>query len=239
MKKLYTGKVKTIYETEHPDRFIMEFSDLATAFNGVKKAELNQKGGINNQINAYLMDYLASQGIKTHFIQLLSERQCLVKKLEMIPVECVVRNLAAGSLTKRLGVEKGKPLSPPVFELFYKSDELGDPMINESHVLTFGWASAEELICMQKQTLLINQYLSALFEKAGMVLVDFKLEFGRCGGEIVLGDEITPDGCRIWDAKTQEILDKDRFRQDLGAVIEAYSDIMMRLGVTGSISHAS
>ena len=239
MKKLYSGKVKTIYQSEDPQAYVMEFSDQATAFNGVKKADLFHKGIVNNQINSHLMRFLESKGIPTHFIQQLSENQSLVKKLEMIPVECVVRNLAAGSLCKRLAIPKGQPLSPPIFEFFYKSDALGDPLINTSHIETFGWATRDELIFMQQQTLRINQILQALFTEADLILVDFKLEFGRWNHQIVLGDEITPDGCRIWDAKTQEILDKDRFRQDLGQVIESYLHIAECLDIKVAVPHSS
>lgn len=233
---LYSGKVKTIYASENPDLFVMQFSDSATAFNGSKKATLENKGAINNSINSFIMQSLEEKGVKTHFVKQLSASEALVKKLSMIPVECVVRNVAAGSLCRRLPIEEKTELNPPLYELFYKSDEAGDPFINESHAITFGWANTQQLKAMQKITLTVNRILSALFKSAGLILVDFKLEFGICDDQITLGDEITPDGCRIWDATTHEIFDKDRFRKDLGDVVSYYQEIAHRLGIKESVS---
>ena len=186
---------------------------------------------VNNRFNAFIMQKLQDAGIPTQFDRLVSDTECLVKKLDMIPVECVVRNYAAGSLVKRLGVEEGMALTPPTFELFLKDDAKGDPFINQSHVVTFGWATAEQLTRMQELTLQVNDVLKAMFDDAGLMLVDFKLEFGLFKGEIVLGDEFSPDGCRLWDKETRKKMDKDRFRQGLGGVIEAYEEVAKRLGV--------
>ncbi|MCP1363365.1 phosphoribosylaminoimidazolesuccinocarboxamide synthase, partial [Halomonas sp. BBD45] len=185
----------------------------------------------NNKFNAFIMGKLEAAGIPTHFDGLLSDTECVVKKLDMIPVECVVRNLAAGGLVRRLGVEEGMTLNPPTFELFLKNDEKGDPMINESLAETFGWATPEQLARMKALTFQVNDVLKQLFLDGGMLLVDYKLEFGVFKGEIVLGDEFSPDGCRLWDEKTREKLDKDRFRQGLGGVIEAYEEVGRRLGI--------
>lgn len=228
---LYTGKAKSVYETDHADHLILVFRDDASAFNGEKMAQLERKGKVNNRFNAFTMQKLADAGIETHFEQLLSPTEVLVKKLQMIPVECVVRNFAAGSLCRRLGVEEGRELTPPTFELFYKDDALGDPMINESQAITLGWATAEQLHQMQKITYQVNDVLKALFDQGGMLLVDFKLEFGLFHGRVVLGDEFSPDGCRLWDKETRKKLDKDRFRQGLGGVVEAYEEVATRIGV--------
>ncbi len=187
---------------------------------------------VNNQFNAFIMQVLEDNGVLTHFEKLLSAEESLVKKLDMIPVECVVRNIATGSIVKRLGVEDGLKLDPPVFEFFLKDDARHDPMINEYHIRAFGWATDEEVKRMQELTFQVNNVLQDVFTKAGMLLVDFKLEFGRFGDDIVLGDEFTPDGCRIWDAKTHEKLDKDRFRRNLGNVVESYEEVASRLGIT-------
>lgn len=229
--QLYQGKAKTIYGTNHDDLYIMQFRDDATAFNGLKHAQLNNKGRVNNYFNSYIMRFLESSGIATHFKQQLDDHTALVHSLQMIPVECVVRNYAAGGLCKRLGIKRGVALTPPVFEFFYKNDKLDDPMINEQHMLTFGWASAAEITELKQLTQRINELLLPLFLKAGFILADFKLEFGRFNGALVLGDEFTPDGCRIWDQHTQESLDKDRFRQDLGQVIESYEFVAEKIGV--------
>ena len=186
---------------------------------------------VNNRFNAFIMAKLEEAGIPTHVEELLSPTECVVKKLDMIPVECVVRNIAAGSLVKRLGVKEGEPLTPPTFELFLKNDELHDPMVNESLAESFGWASAEQLAEMKALTFKVNEVLKQLFADGGMLLVDYKLEFGVFHGKIVLGDEFSPDGCRLWDAKTREKLDKDRFRQGLGSVIESYEEVGRRIGI--------
>ncbi|MEC9482030.1 MAG: phosphoribosylaminoimidazolesuccinocarboxamide synthase [Halomonas sp.] len=230
--ELYAGKAKSVYRTDDPDRLILHFRDDTSAFDGKKKEALARKGMVNNKFNAFIMDKLEAAGIPTHFDGLISDTECVVKKLDMIPVECVVRNLAAGGLVRRLGVEEGMELSPPTFELFLKNDEKGDPMINESLAETFGWATPDQLARMKTLTFQVNDVLKRLFLDGGMLLVDYKLEFGVFKGEIVLGDEFSPDGCRLWDEKTREKLDKDRFRQGLGGVIEAYEEVGRRLGVS-------
>ena len=229
--ELYRGKAKSVYTTDDPDRLVLLFRNDTSAFDGKKIEQLDRKGMVNNRFNAFIMQKLEDAGIPTQYDQLLSDTESLVKKLDMIPVECVVRNFAAGSLVKRLGVEEGMALTPPTFELFLKDDAKGDPFINQSHVVTFGWATAEQLARMQELTLKINDILKGLFDKAGLLLVDFKLEFGLFNGEIVLGDEFSPDGCRLWDKDTREKLDKDRFRQGLGGVVEAYEEVGRRLGM--------
>lgn len=212
---LYTGKAKSVYETDHPDHLILVFRDDASAFNGEKVAQLDRKGKVNNLFNAFIMEKLAEAGIETHFEKLLNPSEVLVKKLDMIPVECVVRNYAAGSLCRRLGVEEGKQLTPPTFELFFKDDALGDPMVNESQSVALGWATEEQLAQMKVLTYKVNEVLTALFNEGGMILVDFKLEFGVFHDRIVLGDEFSPDGCRLWDKETKKKLDKDRDRKSV------------------------
>ncbi|KZY44859.1 MULTISPECIES: phosphoribosylaminoimidazolesuccinocarboxamide synthase [unclassified Oleiphilus] len=231
-KELYAGKAKSVYTTEDPNKFVLLFRDDTSAFDGEKMEQLNRKGMVNNKFNAFIMQALEEAGIETHFEALLSDNECLVKNLEMLPVECVVRNYAAGSIVRRLGVEEGKELTPPTFELFLKDDALHDPMINVSHCVSFGWATKEQLVEMEKLTYRVNDVLSAMFDKAGMLLVDYKLEFGLSEGRIVLGDEFSPDGCRIWDKETRKKMDKDRFRQGLGSVIETYEEVGQRLGIS-------
>lgn len=228
---IYTGKAKSLYRTTNPQQLIMEFRDDTSAFDGVKVERLSRKGAVNNQFNAFIMEKLAQAGVPTQFIRLCSQTQSVVQHLTMIPVECVLRNIAAGHLCSRLGITEGQTLTPPTFELFLKNDALHDPMINESLAQTFAWATPEELSEMKQLTFRVNEILRPLFLKADLLLVDFKLEFGRYQGKIVLGDEFTPDGCRIWDAHTGRKLDKDRFRKDLGGVIEAYEEVAQRLGV--------
>lgn len=229
--ELYAGKAKSVYLTDDPDRLILEFRDDTSAFDGEKVEKLARKGRVNNHFNAFVMGKLAAAGIPVHVEKLLSDNQALVKRLDMIPVECVVRNIAAGSLCRRLGVEEGMDLNPPTYELFLKNDALHDPMINESHAETFGWATVAQLARMKALTFKVNEVLKRLFADAGMLLVDYKLEFGLFHGEVVLGDEFSPDGCRLWDADTREKLDKDRFRQGLGGVVEAYEEVAKRLGI--------
>ncbi|MDX1801932.1 MAG: phosphoribosylaminoimidazolesuccinocarboxamide synthase [Marinobacter sp.] len=229
--EVYAGKAKSVYRTDDPERFVLLFRDDTSAFDGERVEQLSRKGKVNNRFNAFIMEKLEAAGIPTHFEGLLSPVESLVKKLDMIPVECVVRNVSAGSLCRRLGVEEGLTLTPPTFELFLKNDALHDPMVNESLAITFGWASAEELSRMKALTFQVNDVLKSLFEDAGMLLVDYKLEFGRAGGAIVLGDEFSPDGCRIWDKATRKKMDKDRFRQGLGDVIETYEEVSRRLGI--------
>lgn len=228
---LYQGKAKSAYLTDDPDTLILAFRDDTSAFDGEIIEQLAQKGAINNQFNAYIMTLLQEAGIETHFIRRLSPTESLVRRLEMIPVECVVRNRAAGSLVKRLGVESGLRFAAPLFELFLKNDALHDPMITEHHVRAFGWASSAELDTMMELSLRTNTILTQRFSEIGLDLIDFKLEFGRFQGRIVLGDEFSPDGCRLWDQATGKKMDKDRFRQKLGGVIEAYADVAKRLGI--------
>lgn len=231
-EELYAGKAKSVYKTDDPDRVIMVFRNDTSAFDGKRIEQLDRKGMVNNKFNAFIMGKLQAAGIPTHFEQLLSDNEVLVKKMDMIPVECVVRNLAAGSLVRRLGVQEGLELNPPTFELFLKNDALGDPMVNESHVQSFGWATPEQLARMKELTFKINTVLKELFATGNMLLVDFKVEFGLFKGEVILGDEFSPDGCRLWDKDTREKLDKDRFRQNLGNVVESYEIVGNRLGLT-------
>lgn len=228
---LYVGKVKSLYATDDPKSLVVEFRDDTTAFDGGKKAKLARKGMVNNRFNAFIMEHLHQAGIETHFERLLSDRESLVKHLKMIQIECVIRNIAAGSLCRRLGIEEGIQLDPPIFEFFLKNDELHDPMINEYHILSFGWAEEADLVTMKRLTFEINEILKPLFLDANMLLVDYKLEFGKFNDQIVLGDEFTPDGCRIWDKETKESMDKDRFRKDLGDVIATYEQAATRLGI--------
>lgn len=230
-QELYAGKAKSVYTTDDPDLLVMHFRDDTSAFDGKKKEALARKGMVNNVFNAFIMARLEEAGIPTHFEKRLSETESLVKRMKMIPVECVIRNVAAGSLVKRLGVEEGAALTPPTFELFLKNDAQGDPMINESLAETFGWATPEQLSKMKDLTFKVNHVLKQLFAEGGMLLVDYKLEFGLFKGQIILGDEFSPDGCRLWDAETREKMDKDRFRQGLGGVIEAYEEVGKRLGI--------
>lgn len=229
--ELYSGKAKSVYESDREDTLILYFRNDTSAFDGEKIEQLERKGEVNNKFNAFIMQKLEQAGIKTHFLELLSDDEALVRKLDMFPIECVVRNVATGSLCKRLGVEEGLDLEQPTFEFFLKNDALHDPMINEYHIRSFGWADDEAIQLMKEATFKVNDILSKLFADAGMILVDFKLEFGRQNNEIYLGDEFTPDGCRIWDADTREKLDKDRFRKGLGGVVEAYEQVAQRLGV--------
>lgn len=234
MKKtgeLYAGKAKTVYTTDDPSLLVLEFRNDTSAFDGEKMEQLERKGQVNNQFNAFIMKALQQAGIATHFVDQLSINESLVRNLDMIPVECVVRNRAAGSLVRRLGVTEGQELTPAVFEFFLKNDALHDPMINDSHIATFGWATAAEVEAMKALTLQVNDVLTKLFADGGLVLVDYKLEFGRFEGKIVLGDEFSPDGCRLWDAGTGEKMDKDRFRQNLGNVIESYEEVGRRIGI--------
>ncbi|BAE85720.1 phosphoribosylaminoimidazolesuccinocarboxamide synthase [Desulfitobacterium hafniense] len=226
---LYEGKAKKVYTTDQEGIYWVEYKDDATAFNGEKKGTIGDKGIVNNRLSALLFEVLEKTGIPTHFIELLNDREMLVRKLEMIPLEVVVRNIAAGSLAKRLGVAEGLKLSRPVVELYYKDDALGDPFVNESHSLAMGWAEERDLKEIQELGLKINGELQKILDQAGIILVDFKLEFGKAEGKVYLGDEISPDTCRFWDKETQEKLDKDRFRRDLGKVEEAYAEVYRRV----------
>ena len=203
-EELYSGKAKSVFTSDQEDALILYFRDDTSAFDGEKIEQLDRKGMVNNKFNAFVMQHLEEKGIATHFLELLSDTETLVRRLDMFPIECVVRNIATGSICKRLGVEDGLDLEHPTFEFFLKNDPLHDPMINEYHIRSFGWADEEAVEVMKQQTFAVNEVLSILFADAGMILVDFKLEFGRQGADIYLGDEFTPDGCRIWDADTRE-----------------------------------
>lgn len=233
-QELYRGKAKTVFSTDDPHRLVMHYRDDVSAFDGVKLAKLDLKGETNNKINAYVMGKLAAAGVPTHLVKVLNERESLVKAMKMVPVECVVRNVVAGSMAKRYGIEEGRKLAEPIFEFFLKSDALHDPLCNDDHIRVLGWASAREIEEMRAITHKVNAVLKPLFANAGIDLVDYKLEFGHptddLTGPLVLGDEFTPDGCRLWDAKTGEKLDKDRFRRDLGDVIGHYRQVAQRIG---------
>lgn len=228
---VYRGKAKTLYMTDSAQHLILEFRDDTSAFDGEKIAQLANKGRTNNIFNAAIMERLQAAGIATHFEKRISDTESLVKHLHMLPVECVIRNVATGSLCRRLGVEQGLQLNPPVFEFFLKNDALKDPMINESHMTTFGWASENEIAQMKEISFKVNDVLRPMFAEAGMNLVDFKIEFGRFQGRMMVGDEFTPDGCRIWDMETGDSLDKDRFRKDLGNVVTSYEEVARRLNI--------
>jgi phosphoribosylaminoimidazole-succinocarboxamide synthase len=230
-EELFSGKAKSVYRTDDPKLFILHFRDDTSAFDGEKVEQLADKGKVNNIINAYIMEKLASEGVPTHFVKRLSDTDSLVKKLDMIPVECVVRNYAAGSLCKRYGIEEGISIDPPTFEFFLKNDELHDPLINDSHIISFDWAKPEHIEAMKELTIKVNVILKQLFLESDMLLVDYKLEFGLSNDELTLGDEFSPDGCRIWDKTTRNKMDKDRFRQNLGNVIETYKEVAQRLGI--------
>jgi len=229
-EQLYEGKAKKVFATEDPQLLIVQYKDDATAFNGLKKGTVVGKGIINNQMSNRLMAMLESEGVPTHFVQELSQRETLVKKVSIVPLEVIVRNIAAGSFSKRYGVDEGVVFDQPTIEFSYKNDELGDPLLNTKHALALKVATPEEIKTIERYSLKINEVLKACWLSCGVILVDFKLEFGRLAdGTIVLADEISPDTCRLWDSKTHEKLDKDRFRRDLGGVEEAYAEIMKRL----------
>ena len=230
LEQLYEGKAKKVYATDDPRYYIVDYKDDATAFNGEKKGTIVGKGAINNRVTNHLMQILAKEGIPTHFVKELSDRETLVKKVTIVPLEVIVRNIVAGSLSKRIGVAEGHKLQRTVLEFSYKDDDLGDPLVNEYHILAMGWASEQELKQITDYALRINEILRAYLADLNIDLIDFKLEFGRLkDGTIILADEISPDTCRLWDTQTHEKLDKDRFRRDLGGVEEAYEEIMRRL----------
>lgn len=229
--QLYEGKAKRIYETDEKDVLWVEYKDDATAFDGKKKDVLTGKGRLNNEITSLIFTELKKNGIESHFIEKLSEKEQLVKRVEIIPIEVVVRNIAAGSLVKRLGMERGTEILPPIVEFYYKNDELGDPLITEEHIRILNIATPEEVEILKREGLKINEQLKKIFKKIGMQLVDFKIEFGRdSDGKVLLADEISPDTCRLWDEKTGESFDKDLFRFDLGNLQEGYETILKRLG---------
>ncbi|MFC1621356.1 phosphoribosylaminoimidazolesuccinocarboxamide synthase [Candidatus Omnitrophota bacterium] len=229
VKKIYEGKAKRVYETDKPDLFIQDFKDDATAFDATKKGTIKEKGVINNEISCALFQLLESKGIPTHFVKKLSEREMLIKKLDIILVEVTIRNVSAGGLSKLLGIDEGIVLKKPVLEYHYKRDDLHDPLINDYHIEMLGLATAKEMQKIKDYSFSINEILKDFFNKTGLKLVDFKLEFGRHKGRILLGDEISPDTCRLWDKKTNEKLDKDRFRRDLGRIEEAYQEVLKRV----------
>jgi phosphoribosylaminoimidazole-succinocarboxamide synthase len=229
--ELYRGKAKTVFLTDDADKLVLYFRNDTSAFDGEKIEQLERKGEVNNKFNHFIMQKLEAAGIKTQVESLVSDTECVLKKLDMIPVECVVRNMAAGSMVKRLGVEEGLVLDPPTFEFFLKNDALHDPMVNDYHITAFGWATQVQIDEMKRLTFAVNDVLKPLFQEGGMLLVDYKLEFGLSNGELILGDEFTPDGCRLWDKETRKKLDKDRFRQGLGSVVEAYIEVAKRIGL--------
>lgn len=224
------GKAKILYETDRPGYIIQYFKDDATAFNAQKKGIIRNKGILNNSVSSHLFRYLDKHEVRTHFVERLSDREMLVRRLKIIPVEVVIRNRATGSIVKRLGLEKGRVFIPPLVEYFYKSDDLGDPLIGETHITYFQWASPKQLDQIHQNALRANVLMRKVYDEVGLELIDFKLEFGTDeSGDILLGDELTPDGSRLWDRKTGESMDKDRFRQDLGGVEEAYVEVASRL----------
>ena len=228
-EKLYEGKAKIIYATDEPDKVVAYYKDSATAFDALKKATIEGKGVLNNKIASFFFQLLNEKGISTHFIKQLSDREMLIYKVEIIPVEVVVRNIAAGSIVKRLGIPEKTEFSPPLVEFYLKNDELHDPIICEQHIYAMNLAKPKEVAQMRELALKVNEVLKEFMREQGIILVDFKLEFGRKDGKIVLADEISPDTCRFWDAKTGEKLDKDRFRFDLGDLIEGYSKILEKI----------
>ena len=234
-RRIYEGKAKILYEGPEPGTLVQHFKDDATAFNAKKHEVIDGKGVLNNRISEYLFVHLAEIGIPTHFIKRLNMREQLIKAVEIIPIEVVVRNVAAGSIAKRLGLEEGTPLPRSIVEFYFKEDKLDDPMVSEEHITAFGWAHPPEIDEMTAMALRINDYMSGLFTGIGIKLVDFKIEFGRLIENdmvrIVLADEISPDSCRLWDADTDKKLDKDRFRRDMGGLVEAYSEVARRLGI--------
>jgi phosphoribosylaminoimidazole-succinocarboxamide synthase len=232
IKEITKGKAKSLFTTSNDDQLVMHFSDDTSAFDGKKKEALLGKGAVNNQFNAFIMDHLEKNGVETHHIEVLNSNDSLVYKLDMFPIECVIRNRASGSICRRLGTEDGLVLENPLFEFFLKDDDLGDPLINDEHIIAFGWANKEQINSMKNFTYKVNDILKELFINSGLILVDFKVEFGlHENGDIVLADEFTPDGCRLWDHETMEKMDKDRFRQDLGDVVESYHQVAHRLGM--------
>ena len=230
LEQIYEGKAKKVYSTEDPNLVIVDYKDDATAFNGLKKGTIVGKGVINNQMTNRLMAKMEKAGIPTHFVEELGEREIVVKKVSIVPLEVIIRNISAGSFAKHYGVEEGIVFDAPTIEFSYKNDDLGDPLINEYHALALKLASKEEIEQIKKYAFAVNDVLKAFWSECGVTIVDFKLEFGRTSdGTIVLADEISPDTCRLWDSKTHEKLDKDRFRRDMGGVEDAYSEIMRRL----------
>lgn len=230
-EQLYEGKAKKVFLTEDPDALIVSYKDDATAFNGQKKGTITGKGVINNRMSNYLFQIIEREGVPTHYVQEISDRETVVRKVEIVPLEVIIRNVAAGSFSKRLGVSEGTELAEPTIEFSYKNDELEDPLINSYFAKALKLATQDELETIKKYAFKVNDILRVEFLKAGLRLIDFKIEFGRFHGKIILADEISPDTCRLWDAKTGDKLDKDRFRRDLGNVEEAYIEVAKRLGI--------
>ena len=231
-EQIYEGKAKKVFATDDPNLCIVDYKDDATAFNGQKKGTIVGKGVVNNRMSNFMFQLLEKHGVKTHFVEELSDRETLVKKVSIVPLEVIIRNLSAGSFAKRYGVEEGIEFAQPTIEFSYKNDDLGDPLINDYHALALGLATQEEIDTIKKMAFKVNEVMKEYFKKLDVILVDFKLEFGKTAdGEIVLADEISPDTCRFWDVHTHEKLDKDRFRRDLGGVEEAYAEMMKRIGL--------
>ena len=232
IKEITKGKAKSLFTTSNDNQLVMHFSDDTSAFDGKKKEALLGKGTVNNQFNAFIMDHLEKNGVETHHIEVLNNNDSLVHKLDMFPIECVIRNRASGSICRRLGTEDGLILENPLFEFFLKDDDLGDPLINDEHIISFGWANKDQILQMKELTYKINTILKELFINSNLILVDFKVEFGvSADGKILLADEFTPDGCRLWDSETLKKMDKDRFREGLGDVVESYHQVADRLGM--------
>ena len=229
MNMLYEGKAKQVFETENPKEYLVHYKDDATAFNGEKKGTIHDKGVLNNKISSFFFELLTKEGVPNHFIKRLNDRDQLVKKLQILPLEVIVRNIVAGSLSKRLGIEEGTPCKRPILEFCYKNDDLGDPFVNEDQILALDWATEEQLALIRQYAMKVNDVLKAFLADKKVTLVDFKLEFGVHDGEVLLGDEISPDTCRFWDSETNEKLDKDRFRRDLANVEDAYKEMLFRL----------
>ena len=228
-EQLYEGKAKKVFATEDPDYVIVDYKDDATAFNGEKKGTIRGKGVVNNRMTNYMFKLLEKEGVPTHFVEELNDRETVVKKVEIVPLEVIIRNVAAGSFSKKLGIEEGTPLKRPTLEFSYKNDELGDPFINDYYALGLGLATEEEIAEITKYAFMVNDFMLKFFKEHNVDLIDFKIEFGRFHGKIILADEISPDTCRFWDSTTHEKLDKDRFRRDMGGVEDAYSEMMRRV----------
>lgn len=229
MKMLYEGKAKQVFETENANEYLVHYKDDATAFNGEKKGTIHDKGVLNNKISSFFFELLTKEGVPNHFAKRLNDRDQLVKKLQILPLEVIVRNIVAGSLSKRLGIGEGTPCKRPILEFCYKNDDLGDPFVNEDQILALDWATEEQIALIRKYAMKVNEVLKKFLADKKVTLVDFKLEFGVHNGEVLLGDEISPDTCRFWDSETNEKLDKDRFRRDLGNVEDAYKEMLFRL----------
>lgn len=231
LEMLYEGKAKKVFKTAQEDVYIVDYKDDATAFNGLKKGTIVGKGVINNRMSNHMFRLLEKEGVPTHYIEELSDRETAVKKVEIVPLEVIIRNVSAGSFAKKLGMDEGIKLLTPTLEFSYKNDDLGDPMINDYYAIALGLATREEIDKITKMAFKVNEVLCRYFEECGIELIDFKIEFGRSKGEVILADEISPDTCRLWDIRTHEKLDKDRFRRDMGGVEDAYAEVLKRIGL--------